>query len=186
MKKFNFDLINLFRKQKILPIINSKIIDDDIHKIETLLEKNNTIQCIEITLREENSYNNALILKEKFPFIHFGLGSILSLEMYQKYIHDNFDFYISPGIVPEVINLGIKNYIPGAETISEFNTLNNKGYKLIKFFPSIISGGPAKLKAIQNIYKDLIFIPTGGINQENIKDFLALDNVVCVGMSNFD
>ena len=63
--------------------------------------------------------------------------------------------------------------------------LNNKGYKLIKFFPSIISGGPAKLKAIQSIYKDLIFIPTGGINQENIKDFLALDNVICVGMSNF-
>ena len=93
MKNFNMDLINLFRKQKFLPIINSKTIDDDIHKIETLLEKNNTIQCIEITLREKNSYNNALILKEKFPFIHFGLGSILSLEMCQKYIHDNFDFY---------------------------------------------------------------------------------------------
>ena len=88
MKNFNMDLTNLFRKQKFLPIINSKTIDDDIHKIETLLEKNNTIQCIEITLREKNSYNNALILKEKFPFIHFGLGSILSLEMCQKYIHD--------------------------------------------------------------------------------------------------
>ena len=186
MKNFNLDLINIFRKQKFLPIINSKIIDDDIHKIETLLKKIILFNAQRLLFEKKNSYNNALILKEKFPFIYFGLGSILSLEMYQKYVHNNFDFYISPGIVPEIINLGIKNYIPGAETISEFNMLNNKGYKLIKFFPSIISGGPAKLKAIQSIYKDLIFIPTGGINQENIKDFLALDNVICVGMSNFD
>jgi len=185
MNNFNTNLINLFRLQKFLPIINSKEIDIDIKKIEKLLKKNDTIKCIEVTLREENSFKNALILKEKFPFIYFGLGSLLSLEMYQKYNHESFDFYISPGIISDIASLELSNYIPGSETVNDFNNLYNKGYNLIKFFPASLSGGSQKLKAIQSIYKELNFIPTGGITSENMNEYLDLENVFCVGMSNF-
>ena len=55
----------------------------------------------------------------------------------------------------------------------------------MKFFPASLSGGPEKLISIQNIYKKLNFIPTGGINKNNMNNYLQLKNVVCVGMSNF-
>ena len=57
---------------------------------------------------------------------------------------------------------------------------------LIKFFPATISGGPAKIKAVQNIYKNLKFIPTGGLNKLNMNEYLNLANVLCVGMSKFN
>mgnify|MGYP001183873893 CR=1 FL=1 len=186
MTSFSIDLINLLRKQKFLPIINSKEIEEDIRKIDSLLKKNNSIKCIEVTLREERSFDNAIALKEKFPFIYFGLGSILNIEMYNQYSSNKFDFYVSPGLIPEIISLNLKNYIPGAETISEFNTLQNFNFKLVKFFPASLSGGAEKLISIQNIYKKLNFIPTGGINKNNMNNYLQLKNVVCVGMSNFE
>ena len=67
-----------------------------------------------------------------------------------------------------------------------FNDCRNYGYKTIKFFPSNIAGGEKKLLSIQNILKDVKFIPTGGINNANIAEYLKLNNVLCVGMSNFE
>ena len=186
MKKFSKDLETLFYEQKILPIVNSKNLSDDIKIIESLLNSNKSIKCIEITLREENSFINAIKLKEKFSHIHFGLGSILNLEILEKSTNENFDFYASPGLIPEIISKNLNNYIPGAETVSDFNFLYNEGFNLIKFFPATISGGPAKIKAVQNIYKNLKFIPTGGLNKLNMNEYLNLANVLCVGMSKFN
>jgi 2-dehydro-3-deoxyphosphogluconate aldolase/(4S)-4-hydroxy-2-oxoglutarate aldolase len=64
--------------------------------------------------------------------------------------------------------------------------LLDNGYKNIKFFPSNLAGGQKKLVAIENILKQVSFIPTGGINKKNYMDFISLKNVLCVGMSNFD
>ena len=64
--------------------------------------------------------------------------------------------------------------------------LSKNNYKIIKFFPSIIAGGEKKLISIKNILKEVIFIPTGGVNLENYESFLSLENVLCVGMSKFD
>ena len=80
----------------------------------------------------------------------------------------------------------VTNYIPGGETISEFMYLLDNGYKNIKFFPSNVAGGKEKLISIENILKEVSFIPTGGINQKNYMDFISLKNVLCVGMSKFD
>ena len=56
----------------------------------------------------------------------------------------------------------------------------------IKFFPSNLAGGQKKLVSIENILKEVRFIPTGGINKKNYMDFVSLKNVLCVGMSKFD
>ena len=80
----------------------------------------------------------------------------------------------------------VDNYIPGGETISEFMYLLDNGYSVIKFFPSNISGGERKLISIENILKNAKFIPTGGINLRNYKNFISLKNVLCIGMSKFD
>ena len=125
MKKFSKDLETLFYEQKILPIVNSKNLSDDIKIIESLLNSNKSIKCIEITLREENSFINAIKLKERFSHIHFGLGSILNLEMLEKSTNENFDFYVSPGLIPEIISKNL-SFTKKADIYYRINKLIDK------------------------------------------------------------
>jgi len=182
----NINLIKKLKKQKILPIINSINFKNDFLLLTTLLNSNKNIEVIEIALREEDSLKNAIKLKDQFPNLIIGLGSIFNKKQYEEVKKFNFNFIVSPGINKDLINLGLKNYIPGAETITEFNYLSNNNINIIKFFPAVISGGISKLQLIENIYKNLLFIPTGGININNIQYFLNLKNVLCVSTSKID
>ena len=172
--------------QKILPVFNTSDLSSDIIRLEKFLLKNSQIKIIEITLRQKNSLNIAIELKNKFTELNFGLGSILTKEDYKRGVDAGFKFFVSPGIIKDLINDNAKDYIPGGETISEFIYLLNNGYKVIKFFPSNLLGGEKKLLAIENILQEALFIPTGGINAENYLNYLSLKNVLCVGMSKFD
>ena len=173
-------------KQQILPILNTTELHDDIKRLEVFLSNNSNIKNIEITLRQENSFEIAKELNKNFTNINFGLGSILSEGDYLKGKDAGFHFFVSPGIVTSLVKNKVINYIPGGETISEFMYLLDNGYKNIKFFPSNVAGGQKKLVSIKNILKEASFIPTGGINQKNYMDFISLKNVLCVGMSKFD
>ena len=180
----DLELINKLKEQKILPIINSVNFKEDLLKLTSLLDANKKIKIIEITLRESHSLENAIKLKKRFPNLIIGLGSIINKKQYEEVKNYNFNFFVSPGTIYEMINSKIGNYIPGAETISEFNYLDNNEINIVKFFPATLSGGNLKLKSIENIYKNLAFIPTGGINKSNINSYIDLKNVLCVGMSN--
>ena len=173
-------------KQQILPILNTTELHDDIKRLEVFLSNNSHIKNIEITLRQENSFEIAKELNKNFTNVNFGLGSILSEEDYLKGKDAGFHFFVSPGIVKSLVKNRVINYIPGGETISEFMYLLDNGYKNIKFFPSNLAGGQKKLVSIENILKQASFIPTGGINKKNYMDFITLKNVLCVGMSKFD
>ena len=173
-------------KQQILPILNTTELHDDIKRLEVFLSNNSHIKNIEITLRQENSFEIAKELNKNFSNVNFGLGSILSEEDYLKGKDAGFHFFVSPGIVKSLVKNRVINYIPGGETISEFMYLLDNGYKNIKFFPSNLAGGQKKLVSIENILKQASFIPTGGINKKNYMDFISLKNVLCVGMSKFD
>tara|TARA_B100000029_G_C17369871_1_gene885735 strand:+ start:286 stop:843 length:558 start_codon:yes stop_codon:yes gene_type:complete len=174
------------KKQQILPILNTTELYDDIDRLEIFLSNNSNIKNIEITLRQENSFEIAKELKKKFTKINFGLGSILSEKDYLKGKEVGFHFFVSPGIVMNLVKNNVTNYIPGGETISEFMFLFDKGYRTIKFFPSNLAGAEKKLVSIESILKEVSFIPTGGINLKNYMNFISLKNVLCVGMSNFD
>ena len=180
----DLEIVNKLKEQKILPIINSVNFKEDLLKLTSLLDANKKIKIIEITLRESHSLENAIELKKRFPSLIIGLGSIINKKQYEEVKNYDFSFFVSPGTSYEMIDSKIENYIPGAETISEFNYLVNNEINIVKFFPATLSGGNLKLKSIENIYKNLAFIPTGGINKSNINSYINLKNVLCVGMSN--
>ena len=173
-------------KQQILPILNTTELHGDIKRLEVFLLNNSNIKNIEITLRQENSFEIAKEINKSFTNINFGLGSILSERDYLKGKDAGFHFFVSPGIVTSLVKNKVTNYIPGGETISEFIYLLDSGYKNIKFFPSNLAGGKKKLVAIESILKEASFIPTGGIDKKNFIDYISLKNVLCVGMSKFD
>ena len=180
----DLELINKLKEQKILPIINSVNFKEDLLKLTSLLDANKKIKIVEITLRESHSLENAIKLKKRFPNLIIGLGSIINKKQYEEVKNYDFSFFVSPGTIYEMIDSKIENYIPGAETISEFNYLDHNEINIVKFFPATLSGGNLKLKSIENVYKNLTFIPTGGINKSNINSYIDLKNVLCVGMSN--
>lgn len=179
-------LMEELKNQKILPVFNTSELLFDIERLQVFLTNNPKIKNVEITLREKNSFEIAKELKKRFSQINFGLGSILSEQDYLQGRKAGFNFFVSPGIVTDLVSKKVTNYIPGGETISELIFILKSGYKVIKFFPSNLAGGEKKLTSIKNILKEAMFIPTGGINMENYIDFISLKNVLCVGMSNFD
>ena len=171
------------RNQQILPVFNTTDLTFDIKRLEIFLSKNSQIKNIEITLRKYNSLEIAIELKKQFQNINFGLGSILSSKDYEIGSKEGFCFFVSPGIILDLVNTKEINYIPGGESISEFMFLLNNDYKVIKFFPSNLAGGKNKLISVESILKDAMFIPTGGITNKNALSYLALDNVSAVGLS---
>ena len=182
----NSELQLKLKEQKILPILNTTNLSNDIDRLSKYLEKNRSIRYIEVTLRENQSFDIALELQKHFTKHKFGLGSVLTKEDFIKGQDHNFHFFVSPGIIDEILEINNLSYIPGAETVSEFIYLNKKGYKIIKFFPANLNGEQKKLQSIENILKDIKFIPTGGVNKDNINKYLDLKNVLCVGTSKFE
>ena len=136
-------------KQQILPILNTTELHDDIKRLEVFLSNNSNIKNIEITLRQENSFEIAKDLNKYFTNIKFGLGSILSEEDYLKGKDAGFHFFVSPGIIKNLVKNRVINYIPGGETVSEFMYLLDNEYKNIKFFPSNLAGCQKKLVTIE-------------------------------------
>src|SRR5262249_31345081 len=95
-------------------------------------------------------------------------------------------FGVSPGCT-RALALAIEKsgmpFLPGVQTVSEALTLAERGFRFLKFFPADTSGGPAWLKAIAAPLPAIQFCPTGGLNQENARSYLAMPNVVCIGGS---
>ena len=147
----NSELQLKLKEQKILPILNTTTLSNDIDRLSKYIEKSKSIRYIEVTLREDESFDIALGLKKHFTEHEFGLGSVLTKEDFIKGQNHNFNFFVSPGIVDEVLEINNSLYIPGAETVSDFIHLNKKGYKIIKFFPANLNAEEKKLQSIENI-----------------------------------
>jgi len=73
--------------------------------------------------------------------------------------------------------------LPGVATASEIMQLSEIGFSFLKFFPAGINGGVKALKSLGGPIQNVSFCPTGGVNADNMSDYLALNNVACVGGS---
>ncbi len=181
-----FSLKQEFALQKKIPIIGKGSIQEIEEKFQKLVSEKYNI--IEITLRSNVALQTAIKLKEKNPKIKIGLGSIKSLSVLKKVSILNFDFYISPGINPTMAEYANNNnisFIPGVATPSEILTAIEFDLKLLKYFHSERNGGIKSLKFLHEIFDEINFIPTGGINNENFASYLNLKNVVAVGSTSF-
>ena len=179
------EIIKLIANKKILPIIGKGSSLDIIDKFNRLvLEK---YKVIEITLRSHDALETAINLKEQNPNINIGLGSIKSLKVFEEVTKFKFDFYVSPGTNIKMLDFAKKNqflFIPGVSTPSEILTAIEYDCNILKYFHAEKNGGAKSLKFLDEIFNEIKFIPTGGINNENKDNYLALNNVIAVGSTN--
>jgi len=144
------------------------------------------IQVLEVTLRTPVALRAVTLLTQTFPQALIGVGTVTTPTQLAAAISAGAKFAISPGQTQALLNAGLNvpiPFIPGVSSVSELMEGLALGYTHFKFFPAEAVGGIAMLRSIYGPFPQARFCPTGGINEENYADYLALPNVSCVGGS---
>lgn len=160
--------IDVIIKQGILPLYFNADENKSIAVLKTLY--NSGIRAVEYTSRGPEALSNFRKLIEirnaEMPGMLLGIGTIKNVAQAETYYSAGADFFISPGFVPEIAAFLISKevlYAPGCMTPTEIIAAENAGVKLIKLFPGNILG-PDFMSGIRDVFPDLIFMPTGGVD----------------------
>ena len=144
------------------------------------------LPCAEITFRTAAAEEAIRRISSSLPEIIVGAGTVLSVDQADRAVSAGAQFIVSPGFNQKVVDWCLQNEIPvtpGVLTPTEIDMALDRELKILKFFPAEAMGGIATLKAIAAPYGGVKFIPTGGINQDNLADYLAQPSVHCCGGS---
>lgn len=174
----------IFAELKVVPVV---VLDDakDAEPLAKALVEGG-LPCAEVTFRTEAAAESIRTMTEVYPDMLVGAGTVLTTEQVDKAVESGAKFIVSPGFDSEIVDYCIGKNIPvfpGCISPSEVAQAVKRGLKVVKFFPAEQSGGLAMIKAMAAPYHMLKFMPTGGINTENLKEYLACDKILCCGGS---
>lgn len=178
------ELYESIRNAGILPVVAIDSLETAVPLAQACVDAGLT--GLEITFRTECAAQAIRAIRDAFPKLLLGAGTILSCDLADQALDAGADFLVTPGLNPKVVQYAQQRNVPilpGVTTPAEVEQAMELGLEVLKFFPAEMSGGTAKLKILAGPYKTVKFIPTGGIDEGNFRDYLALDNVVAVGGS---
>jgi 2-dehydro-3-deoxyphosphogluconate aldolase/(4S)-4-hydroxy-2-oxoglutarate aldolase len=176
---------HLLQRMRVAPVVPVVTIEDARHAIalaRTLVQAG--LPAIEVTLRTETALDAIAAMTKAVPEALIGAGTILSASQIPEAIEAGAKFVVSPGTPPKLADALAEAPVlalPGCSTVSEAMALVARGFELLKFFPAVPCGGVGWLKSIAAPLPQARFCPTGGLDNGNAGDFLALPNVVCIG-----
>ncbi|WP_026492160.1 MULTISPECIES: bifunctional 4-hydroxy-2-oxoglutarate aldolase/2-dehydro-3-deoxy-phosphogluconate aldolase [unclassified Butyrivibrio] len=168
----------------VVPVVVIDDVTDAVPLAEALMKGG--LECAEVTFRTEAAADAIKAMTENFPDMFVGAGTVLSAKQVDEAISAGAKFIVSPGFDPEVVDYCIsKNIpiIPGTITPSEVAQGVKRGLKVLKFFPAEQAGGLPMIKAMAAPYTGVKFMPTGGINEKNLRDYLSFDKISACGGS---
>jgi 2-dehydro-3-deoxyphosphogluconate aldolase/(4S)-4-hydroxy-2-oxoglutarate aldolase len=178
------DLLEKLGRLGIVPVVKIERAEDAVELGRALLAGG--LPCAEITFRTAAAEEAIRRISSNLPEVIVGAGTVLSVDQASKAISAGARFIVSPGFNQKVVDWCLQNEIPvtpGVMTPTEIDMALDRGLSILKFFPAEAIGGIAVLKAISAPYGGVKFIPTGGINKNNLADYLALPSVHCCGGS---
>ena len=144
------------------------------------------LPCAEVTFRREGADLCIKAMKEEYPDMLVGAGTVLSKEQVDAALNAGAEFIVSPGLDEAIVSYCIEKnicVIPGVSTASDVAKAYSLGLKVVKFFPAEAAGGVKMLKALSAPYNMMTFMPTGGISKDNMASYYALKNVIACGGS---
>ncbi len=168
----------------IVPVVVLNNAEDAVPTAQALLAGG--IDVIEITLRTSAGLESIHQVSMNCPEMLVGAGTVLTLDDCKACIEAGAKFIVSPGLNEEIVRYCLDHNIlvmPGCVTPTEITKAMGYGLDLLKFFPANIYGGIAALKALSGPFPYLKFIPTGGVDQTNLAEFITTSNVLAVGGS---
>ena len=178
------EILEQFKEIGIIPVV---VLDDakDAKPLGQALMEGG-LPCAEVTFRTEAAEESIRIMSKEFPDMLVGAGTVLTIEQVDRAVAAGAKFIVSPGINPKVVEYCVKKNIPitpGTCNPSNVETALEFGLDVVKFFPAEAAGGLKYIKAIAAPYTGVSFMPTGGINAENVKDYLKYDRIIACGGS---
>ena len=177
-------LIRELKEARVIPILTLEKSEYALPAVEAIASAG--IKAVEITLRTESALKSLKVVREKFPNMLLSAGTVLTVEQLKSVIDAGVNYAVAPGFNRKVVDVSISKdfpFFPGVCTPSDITSAVELGIDVLKFFPAEAVGGVNMLKAIYGPYEHLglKFIPTGGINQDNIKGYLSLPYVLACG-----
>ncbi|GAA8695723.1 bifunctional 4-hydroxy-2-oxoglutarate aldolase/2-dehydro-3-deoxy-phosphogluconate aldolase [Helicobacter pylori] len=177
-------IIEVLQISPIIPVVVIENIKDAVPLAQSLIEGG--IPIIEVTLRSSCALEAIELIAKNVPKMHVGAGTILNLTQLEQAQNRGAEFLISPGLTIKLLEHAKKKdmpLIPGVSSSSEVMQALELGYNALKFFPAEYCGGVKLLNAFSGPFKGVKFCPTGGISADNMRSYLNLENVLCVGGS---
>ncbi len=174
------------KEAKLVPVIVVKDIDETRELLRALEEGG--VNVAEITFRTALAKDAIAIFKKEFPSFTIGAGTIISESQAKEAIASGAEFIVSPGLSEEVAAICRSNdipYVPGAVTPSEIMKAISLGLTDLKFFPADIYGGLKAVKALSAVFPSVSFMPTGGVNLDNLDEFVKCEKIFAIGGSFF-
>lgn len=174
----------LLEKVGVVPVVVLDNAEDAIPVAEALREGG--LSIIEVTLRTAAAPEAIRLIADEVSDVIIGAGTVLNAEQVGIAAGAGARFIVSPGlhdsVVAESKSLNLPLY-PGVATATEAQAAWNMGLKALKFFPAGQAGGVPMLKALGSVFRDVRFMPTGGVSPANLADYLGLPSVIACGGS---
>ncbi|NOH59668.1 bifunctional 4-hydroxy-2-oxoglutarate aldolase/2-dehydro-3-deoxy-phosphogluconate aldolase [Alteromonas sp. 07-89-2] len=174
----------IFAAGPVVPVLVINDVEKAVPLAKALMEGG--IKVLEVTLRTPAAIDVIKRIADEVPDSLIGAGTVTNAQQLKAVVEAGAKFAISPGMTADLLKAGMDSeipLIPGISSTSDLMKGKDAGYTHMKFFPAEASGGVKAIKSISGPFPDVTFCPTGGIGPNNYNDYLALNNVKCVGGS---
>jgi 2-dehydro-3-deoxyphosphogluconate aldolase/(4S)-4-hydroxy-2-oxoglutarate aldolase len=169
---------------RLVPVVKIENSEDAVPLGQALLEAG--LPIAEITFRTAAAEAAIRALTAELPALLVGAGTVLSIDQVKSAVDAGARFMVAPGFNPTVVDYCLDHNIcvvPGVNNPSQIERALERKLEVVKFFPAEASGGLPFLKAVAAPYSDILFLPTGGINLQNLMTYLSFPRVLACGGS---
>ena len=172
------------KELKIVPVVVLKNIEDTVPTLKALCDGG--LPVAEITFRTACAADAIKLGCKEFPDMLIGAGTVINAEQANAAIDCGAKFIVGPGFAASVAEVCAERGVldlPGCVPPTEIITAISYGLETVKFFPCSNFGGLATIKALSAAFPAMTFMPTGGISEDNVLDYLAFDKIIACGGS---
>ncbi|HIP82867.1 MAG TPA: bifunctional 4-hydroxy-2-oxoglutarate aldolase/2-dehydro-3-deoxy-phosphogluconate aldolase [Desulfocapsa sulfexigens] len=183
-KNWNLSALDVLNIGPVVPVIVINNPDHAVPLAKALVAGG--VKVLEVTLRTTVAIEAIRMIAQEVPDAVVGAGTVTTEGDLNAVVAAGGVFAISPGLTPSLLTAAISGpiaLIPGISTASELMLGMEYGLREFKFFPAAAAGGIRMIRSIGGPFPQATFCPTGGISQDNYKEYLSLKNVACVGGS---
>jgi 2-dehydro-3-deoxyphosphogluconate aldolase/(4S)-4-hydroxy-2-oxoglutarate aldolase len=178
------EILKKIQKIGIVPVVVLDSAKDAVPLAKALIEGG--LPCAEVTFRTAAARDSIKAISEAYPDMLIGAGTVLTTEQVDQAVEAGASFIVSPGLNPSIVRYCTEKdipIVPGATNPSDIEVAISFGLDVVKFFPAEASGGLNMIKALAGPYVGMKFMPTGGINENNLKSYLDFPKIVACGGS---
>lgn len=178
------DVLNRLAAAGVVPVVVLEDAKDAVPTAKAMVAGG--IDVMEITFRTAAAPDAIRAVSEGCPEMLVGAGTVVTLQQCKKAVECGARFIVAPGFDAEVVSWCVENNVPvtpGCVTPTEIMAAMKQGLKVVKFFPAGVYGGLSAMKALAGPFGGIKFIPTGGVNAQNLSEYIAAPFVHAVGGS---